>query len=409
MRPRHVFFSVLAWILLILLLACPRLQAQAQPPTSQEKLPNIRSLILILAIPDVSKQITAAEFASLREEFPQLPPNDLESILREVDEKDLQELINLLTPIYDKCLTDEDLTEALKFYNSPTGKRLAQTMPQIQEESSRIVATWRKDRIQKMVDERGGLFSAVASGDIGRAKYLLSKGADVNERNSLGVTPLMAACYKGTIDMAKLFLESGADINATTPKGLTPLMGAVQAGHRELVKFLLSKGADANMKEELGLNAYQLATVREQHDMMTLLKDKTADKRSVITVFTVSSLGKSKDCVSVMSLPSEHSKQLTCLKLDQEVRPIPGAPETNGWTLIQYPIIGWIPSRSFEKKVVIMEQPRKPKEKSRESIQVKVPSDEPSLLVQRSTAKETQGVDIPTTPVNQPRIWWRHN
>ncbi len=349
MRTRHLFLCTLAWLSCLFLLACT--SAQAGSPAGTEKLQNIRKLIVLLG--------------GLEMQEPRLRS--------EVDEKEFQGLIDKLVPVYEKYLTDAEVSEMLKFYESPTGKRVAQAMPQVGEESRRIVLEWRQGLANKVMDKQSELVSAVTAGDTARVKELLSKGADVNERNPHGMPALVAASYNGNAELVKLLVEKGANINATTRKGITPLMAAVEARNKKLVKFLLDHGADANMKEESGLNAYQLASKKNQHELMNLLKDKTTDTKPAKPGLVVSSPDKGKDCLSVMRLPSDSSKKITCLKPGREVVTIPGVPTDSGWTLIQYPKVGWVRFESLKQTLVRREKRKKTDEQPEETIGSRIP------------------------------------
>ena len=46
-------------------------------------------------------------------------------------------------------------------------------------------------------------------------KLLIENGADVNEKNALGWTPLGSAAYFGYTDVVKLLIEKGADIDVS--------------------------------------------------------------------------------------------------------------------------------------------------------------------------------------------------
>jgi hypothetical protein len=321
---------------------------------------------------------------------------------REVGEKQFEGLIDKLVPVYEKYLTDAEVSEMLKFYESPTGKRVAQAMPRVGEESRRIVLEWRQSLANKGTDKRSELVSAVTAGDTARVKELLSKGADVNEQNPHGMPALVAASYNGNAELVRLLVEKGADINATTRKGITPLMAAVEIGNKELVKFLLDNGADANMKEETGLDAYHLAAMKNQRELMNLLKDKTKETKPARPGLVVSSPDKGKDCLYVMSLPSDSSKKITCLKLGQEVATIPGVPTDSGWTLIQYPKLGWVRFESLKQTLVRRDQRKKFAEEPRESV-----GSNTSAEAQPSAESPTPEPTPSLKATEGPRIWWR--
>lgn len=67
---------------------------------------------------------------------------------------------------------------------------------------------------------------------------LLEAGAEVNQANNNGKTPLMAAAQEGHEKVVKALLEAGADIEAKNKNGDTALTLAVKNDHLEVVKIL---------------------------------------------------------------------------------------------------------------------------------------------------------------------------
>lgn len=67
---------------------------------------------------------------------------------------------------------------------------------------------------------------------------LIEQGADVNGRNVLENTPLMAAAYTGQADMVRLLLARGADKSLQGFDGKTAQEMAAQAGHQEVLLAL---------------------------------------------------------------------------------------------------------------------------------------------------------------------------
>jgi len=72
--------------------------------------------------------------------------------------------------------------------------------------------------------------------------FLLDKGAEVNAKTSLGITPLHEAAQNGIEEIAEILVAHGASINAVDDKGWTPLVRAQKWGHQEVVEFLRQKG-----------------------------------------------------------------------------------------------------------------------------------------------------------------------
>ena len=76
----------------------------------------------------------------------------------------------------------------------------------------------------------------------------IKQGADVNESNSEGWTPLHAVAQEGKNPKAMMALiKKGAFVNAMTKKGFTPLLSAAQYNlNPAFVKMLINAGADIN-------------------------------------------------------------------------------------------------------------------------------------------------------------------
>jgi ankyrin repeat protein len=90
----------------------------------------------------------------------------------------------------------------------------------------------------------GGLANAAAQGDLELVQRLLEAGADVNDRDSWGHTPLMSACWGGHKDIVQILLERGADVNAKTRRDWTAIRFAKKVGHPEIVALLKAAGAE---------------------------------------------------------------------------------------------------------------------------------------------------------------------
>ena len=86
-------------------------------------------------------------------------------------------------------------------------------------------------------------------GNIELAKMLIRRGADVNSKNSWGISPLHIASMDGKIELAELLIENGADVNIKDDFGKTPLRTAINTGNIEMVNLLLSKGASIDKKD----------------------------------------------------------------------------------------------------------------------------------------------------------------
>jgi ankyrin repeat protein len=106
---------------------------------------------------------------------------------------------------------------------------------------------------------------AALSGDTITMRYLLDHNADPNISTLGGTTPLMAAAgvnwtvsqtytvsKEALLEAVKICLEKGADLNAKNSMGLTPVMGAANRGSDDIIKYLVEHGARLDVKDIVG-------------------------------------------------------------------------------------------------------------------------------------------------------------
>jgi hypothetical protein len=91
------------------------------------------------------------------------------------------------------------------------------------------------------------------------AGLLVKAKADVNAANAQGYTPLHWAAAKGYLDIVELLLGNGAGVDPRTTLGLTPLMQAAMAGHARVCDALIAKGAGVNEGDKHGATALHKA------------------------------------------------------------------------------------------------------------------------------------------------------
>ena len=91
-------------------------------------------------------------------------------------------------------------------------------------------------------------------------------------------TPLVAACSvssvcmysrKSNLNIVKYLVEKGADINQATINGTTPLMAAVSCNDQEsfrVVQYLIDNGADVNEINDFSENCLLAAVAQDRHE-----------------------------------------------------------------------------------------------------------------------------------------------
>jgi uncharacterized protein len=87
------------------------------------------------------------------------------------------------------------------------------------------------------------------------AEVLLARGADVNQADEDGCTPLFWAASTNRLPFVKLFLAHGADPNVGNDAAITPIMVAKES--LAIAKYLLAHGADPSLRNRRGQTALE--------------------------------------------------------------------------------------------------------------------------------------------------------
>jgi hypothetical protein len=140
-------------------------------------------------------------------------------------------------------------------------------------------------------DSATALRRAIQQDDLQGVQQAIADGADVNQRDGLGSTPLILAATKspqivrallragadpeatgngrtilatlafnGNVDGVRGLIQGGANVNAKDTGGWTPLLLASQTGHAAVVQALVDAGADVNAQTPNGWNALMQAS-----------------------------------------------------------------------------------------------------------------------------------------------------
>ena len=91
------------------------------------------------------------------------------------------------------------------------------------------------------------IHDAALTGDVELMEMLIANGADVDERDVHGYTPLLLAIQEGYTDMAKTLIVNGADVNARAVSDggndVTPLYLSIILGRGAVETLLRGHGA----------------------------------------------------------------------------------------------------------------------------------------------------------------------
>jgi len=109
-------------------------------------------------------------------------------------------------------------------------------------------------------------------GYLDSVRYLINKGAMIDNLSIHFKTPLMEASEKGHYDIAALLVQKGANVNRQTKKGWSALMWAAEKGYNEIVLLLIEAGADLFAKNDHGERALMIAQKNNHPETVKIIK-----------------------------------------------------------------------------------------------------------------------------------------
>jgi ankyrin repeat protein len=107
---------------------------------------------------------------------------------------------------------------------------------------------------------------------------LLRRGAKADVVNKYGSSPLAEATRVASLELAGMLLEAGAPANVTNGDGQTPLMLAARNGVVPMAKLLVQHGADVNRREQYRDQSALMWAAAEGHaEMVEFLVSQKAE------------------------------------------------------------------------------------------------------------------------------------
>ena len=114
-----------------------------------------------------------------------------------------------------------------------------------------------------------------AQGHLTYLEFLVSRGAQVNERGSDGFTAAILAAQGGHLSCLEYLATRGGDVDAKTIEGLTAVMLAAQGEHLSCLEYLANIGANFEAKSQKdGHNALDFALSIDNADCISYLRNQ---------------------------------------------------------------------------------------------------------------------------------------
>ena len=167
--------------------------------------------------------------------------------------------------------------------------------------------------------------NAARDGDVATLRALTNNGANPNNQDAYGNTPLSIAAHFGQTEAAELLIKNGAKIDGPQNGELTPLQCAVYSGHPQTAAFLLKNDANPNIADQYGITPLAIAARNGDASLVQLLLDSGAN------IEVADNLGWRPLHVALRSTRSSHSGRLETVRTLLKYGAYPNAHNVGGF------------------------------------------------------------------------------
>lgn len=134
-------------------------RAEAGTARHKEKIESIRKLVHIMSgkqLKDMTDKMLQSSLQTIESQMPadaQADPEMKQAFddymkSLSLTEKDLEEMLDLMIPYYDKYLDEADIGELVKFYESAAGKKFIRVMPEMMAEMMPQIINWELEKMK---------------------------------------------------------------------------------------------------------------------------------------------------------------------------------------------------------------------------------------------------------------------
>lgn len=165
MKKNGLIFVVIALTFLGFVFLCMPALAETAPaaPVSQDKetkYKDIQELFVVIKLDESLHQIIDIMLNNFDKELlPIMDKNEVEAIKNKFKSKfKVEDVIRLVTPIYDKYLSTDDVKGLIVFYKTPLGQKMITVMPAMMNEAMQTGAKYGEkiaiEILQEMANEK---------------------------------------------------------------------------------------------------------------------------------------------------------------------------------------------------------------------------------------------------------------
>ncbi len=169
--------------------------------------------------------------------------------------------------------SDNDFIEALTYHHEFKVSAIIDDLAKTNNIDKKI----QTERVAQTTNFWTPLCYASFIGNSKAVELLISKGANVNYRDSNGHTPLILASITGNIEEIEILLQAGANINEVYINNSNALIRASAEGNLLTVKYLVEHSCELEPKNG-GQNALDFAIFYQHKEVVDYLTEKGLKK-----------------------------------------------------------------------------------------------------------------------------------
>lgn len=128
----------------------------AQSDTSYKT--TLKSMLEISGSQQAFKMAITQMMTMFKNQNTSVPENIWADLEKEMTSTSLDELVDMLEPVYKKHMAESDLKKVIEFYQTPVGKKFADKTPLIMQESMQVGQQWGMkigQKFQEKLKEKG--------------------------------------------------------------------------------------------------------------------------------------------------------------------------------------------------------------------------------------------------------------
>lgn len=124
--------------------------AQTPNNNNSEKISNIKKMLAIIGVNQLTKQVLNQLITSMKTQYPEVPAKFWDTFAAELKP---EQMIAELIPIYSKYFSNEEIQQIIAFYETPLGKKTLTVLPQISQESAEIGIRYGREASQRALQK----------------------------------------------------------------------------------------------------------------------------------------------------------------------------------------------------------------------------------------------------------------